>query len=405
MDIGARKRIALLIDTATTWGTGLIEGIAEFAHQGADWQLLLAPWGKYDRMMLPDNWDGDGVIARITHRELADQILSLRVPAVDVSWFRLSDGRIPRCTCDEHAVAGIAVKYFTDLGFRQFAYCGSSIRPDYADRMGESFVEQLKRRGFQCRTFVPRRDAVSVMPPAEELERMIDWLRSLPRPVALLAFDSLQARRVTEACALGNIAVPHEVAVLGGEHDRLSCTISKPQLSSIDHSPKSVGYRAAELLEGLMRGNSPPAEPIYIPVTRVISCQSTDTVAIEDDLLAAAVRHIKDHCHQRISISDILSAVPMSRRAMEKGFRQHLGRSPAEEIRRVRVERAVQFLCDTSWAMPRIARAVGFDRPELLTRAFRRELSITPSEFRRKHQKERKLMAASPRPEAHAPAE
>ena len=68
MDIGARKRIALLIDTATTWGNGLIEGIAEFAHQGADWQLLLAPWGKYDRMMLPDNWDGDGVIARITHQ-------------------------------------------------------------------------------------------------------------------------------------------------------------------------------------------------------------------------------------------------------------------------------------------------------------------------------------------------
>lgn len=401
--MGVRKRIALLIDTATTWGNGLIEGIAEFAHQSADWQLLLAPWGKYDRMMLPDNWDGDGVIARIAHRELADQILSLGVPAVDVSWFRLSDGRIPRCTCDEQAVAGLAVKYFTDLGFRQFAYCGSSIRPNYIDRLGESFMELLKRKGFQCRSFVPRRDAVSVMPPAEELERMIEWLRSLPRPIALLAFDSLQARRVTEACALGNISVPHEVAVLGGEHDRLSCMISKPQLSSIDHSPKIVGYRAAELLAGLLRGEAAPAEPIYIPITRVISGQSTDTVAIEDDLLASAVRYIKEHCHQRISISDILSAVPMSRRAMEKGFRQHLSRSPAEEIRRVRVERAVQFLCDTSWAMPRIARAVGFDRPELLTRAFRRELSITPSEFRRTHQKERKLMAAGLRPEAHPP--
>jgi LacI family transcriptional regulator len=223
---------------------------------------------------------------------------------------------------------------------------------------------------------------------------MIEWLRTLPRPVALLAFDSLHARRVTEACALGGIDVPHEVAVLGGEHDRLSCTISKPQLSSIDHAPKVVGYRAAELLAGLIEGQAPPQEPVYIPVTRVIACQSTDTVAIEDDLLAAAVHYIKAHCHQRISISDILSAVPMSRRAMEKGFRKYLSRSPAEEIRRVRVERAVQMLCDTSWAMPRIARAVGFERPELLTRAFRRELAITPSEFRRKHLEERKRMAA-----------
>ena len=296
----------------------------------------MAPWGKYDRMMLPDNWDGDGVIARITHRELADQILRSGVPAVDVSWFRLADGLIPRCTCDERAVASLAVKYFTDLGFRQFAYCGSSIRPNYADRLGEAFAEGLQRKGYQCRTFIPQRDNVSVMPPADELERMIEWLRSLPRPVALLAFDSLQARRITEACELGGINVPHEVAVLGGEHDRLSCTISKPQLSSIDHTPQIVGYKAAELLAALIRGEAPPQETIYVPVTRVIACQSTDTIAVEDDLLASAVRYIKEHCHRRISISDILSAVPMSRRAMEKGFQKHLGRSPAEEVRRVR---------------------------------------------------------------------
>jgi LacI family transcriptional regulator len=314
---------------------------------------------------------------------------------VDVSWFRYADGRIPRCTCDERAVAGLAVKYFTDLGFRQFAYCGSSIRPEYVDQLGEAFFDQLRRKGYQCRTFVPRRDAVSVMPPADELERMIEWLLSLPRPVALLAFDSLQARRITEACAMGGVDVPHEIAVLGGEHDQLSCTISKPQLSSIDHSPRIVGYTAAELLAKLIRGETPPQEPVYIPVTRVISCQSTDTVAIEDDLLAAAVQHIKAHCHRRICIGDILAAVPMSRRAMEKGFRLHLGRSPAEEIRRIRVERAVQLLCDTSWAMPRIAAAVGFDRPELLTRAFRRELSTTPSEFRKTHIRERKLLAAA----------
>jgi LacI family transcriptional regulator len=144
-----------------------------------------------------------------------------------------------------------------------------------------------------------------------------------------------------------------------------------------------------------MRGELPPTEPVFIPVTRVIACQSTDTVAVADDLLAAAVRFIKGHCHDRIRVGDILAAVPISRRALEKGFRNCLGRSPAEEIRRVRVERAVQMLCDTSWAMPRIASAAGFERPELLTRAFRRELGTTPSEFRKQHLQERKMLAAS----------
>ena len=393
--MGTPARIALLIDTATTWGTGLIEGIADYAHKCADWQILLSPRGKYDQMMLPENWNGDGVIARITHAGLAEQIIRLGVQAVDVSWYRFGEGRIPRCTCDERAVAALAAKYFTDLGFRQFAYCGSSIRPNYVDRFGEAFVEQLRRKGYSCRTFFLRTDPVSVMPPVEELERMIEWLRGLVRPVGLLAFDSLQARQVTEACSLGDINVPHEVAVLGGEYDRLSCTISHPQLSSIDHSPRVVGYTAAELLARLIDGQPPPAEPVFVPVSRVIACQSTDTVAVTDDLLAAAVRFIKEHCHERIRVSDILAAVPISRRALEKGFRYTLQRSPAEEIRRVRVERAVQMLCDTSWAMPRIAKAAGFERPELLTRAFRRELSTTPSEFRKSHLRERKLLSAA----------
>jgi LacI family transcriptional regulator len=224
---------------------------------------------------------------------------------------------------------------------------------------------------------------------------MIDWLQTLPKPVGLLAFDSIQARQVTESCRLAKIDVPHEVAVLGGEHDLLSCTISKPQLSSIDHSPRRVGWTAAELLSRLMAGETPPAEPILLPAARVITRQSTDTVAVSDDLLASAIRFIKQNSHRHIQVRDILREVPISRRALEKGFRKSLGRSPAEEIRRVRIDHAVQLLCDTSWAMPRVAAACGFDRPELLTRAFRRELKTTPSSFRKQHRKDRQDQGVS----------
>ena len=123
------------------------------------------------------------------------------------------------------------------------------------------------------------------MPPASEFERLVEWLGGLPKPVGLLAHDSLQARQVIEACEASGINVPHEVAVLGGEHDFLSCTISKPQLSSIDHAPRRVGYTAAEMLSRLIAGEPPPREPVLLPPSRVISCQSTDTVAVGDELL------------------------------------------------------------------------------------------------------------------------
>jgi LacI family transcriptional regulator len=389
-----RAKVALLIDTATSWGSGIIEGIAEYANAHQDWQCFLGPRGKLDRSILPDNWDGDGVIARVTNQELADQLIAKKLPAVNVSWYRYGEGQIPRCTCDEVTIAELAANYFIDRGFRQFAYCPSTLRPNYVDRFGQAFVESLRRRTFPCHAFVPEPGVDNFFPTAGELARMVEWLQLLPKPVGLLAFDSVQARQVTESCHLANIDVPHEVAVLGGEHDLLSCTISNPQLSSIDHSPRQVGWAAAELLSRLMAGEAPPREPIFVPATRVITRQSTDTVAVNDDLLAMALDFIKQHSHRHIQVSDILREVPISRRALEKGFRKCLGRSPAQEIRRVRVDHAVQLLCDTSWAMPRIAAACGFERSELLTRAFRRELKTTPSEFRKQHRKDRQEQAA-----------
>lgn len=384
-----RKRVALLIDTATTWGSGLIEGIADFAHSFGDWQFFLGPRGKYEEMLLPDHWEGEGVIARITHRPMAEQLIARRIPTVDVSWYRLGGDTIAHCTCDERSVADMAVKYFLDRGFRQFAYCGSCLRPGFADHLGEAFIAALGSSRYGCQEFRPKSEIQSLLPSPEEDAALAAWLLSLPKPSALLAFDSLQARQITDICQRTGIHVPHEVAVMGGEHDHLSCTISKPQLTSIDHSPHRVGRAAAELLARMMEGEVVPREPILFPASRVIARQSTDTIAVEDDLLAASIRYIKNHCNERFNVSDILREIPISRRALEKGFRKVLGRSPAEEIRRTRIEYAVQLLCDTAWPMPRVASACGFERPELLTRAFRRELNTTPSAFRKQHLRER----------------
>ena len=381
--MGSRAKVALLIDTATTWGSGLIEGIADYARTSADWRLFLGPFGKYDRMTLPSGWTGDGVIARVTSQELADHLVERGMPAVNVSWYTFSSDKIPRCTCDEVDVARRAVKYFMDRGFRQFAYCGSSVRANYIDRVGEAYSDLLRMHSHVCYKYTPQADPDGFLPKQECLNRLIEWLRALPKPIALLTFDSIQARFVTEACLLADIEVPYEAAVLGGEYDMLSCTVSKPQLSSIDQCPNRVGYAAAQLLDRILAGETPPSEPILLPAARIITRQSTDTVAVEDKLLSDCVRFIKNHSSKRIQVSDILQAVPISRRALEKGFRKHLSRSPAEEIRRVRVDKAVALLCDTDWPMPRIASACGFERAELLTRAFRRELKTTPSQFRK----------------------
>ncbi|MGL4512361.1 MAG: substrate-binding domain-containing protein [Lacipirellulaceae bacterium] len=350
-------------------------------------------------MMLPHGWAGDGVVARITHAALAEQLITMRVPAVNVSWFRYGENLIPRCTCDEVASAEMAAKYFLASGFRQFAYCASTLRPSYHDRLAIAFARAVERAGYPCTLFQPDHERFAALDSEQQLGELAAWLTALPRPVALLAFDDLQGRQVTEACALSGLAVPDDVAVLGGEHDELCSRISSPPLSSVDQGPLEVGYRAGQMLDQLMAGETLAESNVLLPPRRIITRPSTDKVAVDDDLLSEAIRYIRVHFADELRIRDILHAVPLSRRALEIGFRRHLGRTPREEIRRVRVQKALELLCDTDWPVTRIANTCGFDRPELLTRAFRRELKATPTEFRKRVAALRDTRVAAPEAE------
>lgn len=376
-------RIALLIDTSTTWGSGLIEGIIDYAKsRDKNWLFSFEPRGKYDDMQLPKGWQGDGVIARVTTAELAEQIITRKIPAVNVSWFRYGTNLIPTCTCNEEKAAELAVQYFLGNGYRQFAYCRSTLRPTYFDRLGAEFERCLMNAGYRCWSFEPDR-SFDDLDSEGQLALLGQWLESLPRPTALLSFDSIQGRMITEACHQQGISVPDDIAVLGGEHDELCSRVSRPPLSGIDQAPQFVGFHAAEMLDMQLSHKVERVRDQRLPPARIITRQSTDKIAIDDEMLAEAIRFIHTHYAERLKISDILAEIPLSRRAMEIGFRKYLGRTPRDEIRRVRLHKSLELLCDTDWSVTRIAQECGFDPPELYTRAFRREFKATPTQYRR----------------------
>jgi LacI family transcriptional regulator len=215
------------------------------------------------------------------------------------------------------------------------------------------------------------------------MEELGDWIESLPKPAALLAFEGVRGRQLTEACRLRGIDVPGEVAVLGGDHDELSSRISSPKLSTIDHSPERIGFKAAELLDKMISSGKVPQEPILLPPAGVVTRQSTDTLAVDDPLIARAIHYIRENAHRPIQVRDILEQVPISRRSLELRLLQLLGHSPADEIRRARLQVARRLLLSNDEQMPWIAAHSGFERVEVLTRAFRKAFGITPSAYRR----------------------
>jgi len=162
--------------------------------------------------------------------------------------------------------------------------------------------------------------------------------------------------------------------------------ISSPPLSTIDQPAEQIGYEAARLMEGMMRGKKPRKRPLLFPPTGIIVRHSTDTLAIDDEIVRDALRLIRDRAQEGIHVSDVVRELAVARRALEQRFVRMVGRTPAAEIRRVRIEAAKRYLVESDRSIAHISRVTGFGHQDLFSRVFRRSVGLTPSQFRNQHQ-------------------
>jgi len=300
-----------------------------------------------------------------------------------VSSARIPGVHFPTVTADLRAAARLAAGHLRDQGFRSFGYFAPR-GLSYVEIHYHGFVEDLAKAGLSCSLFPARRGKG---PNATWQRRQNDlrrWLKELPKPVAVVTWTSDRGREVLYACRALGLPVPEQVAVMGGDEDSLLCETCNPPLSGVALTSERIGYEAAALLDRLWHGKPRPEAPILIEPTRVVVRQSTDTLAIDDPDLAGAIAFIRVHAATPIRVSAVLRAVPVSRSWLERRFQASLGRSPAEEIRRVRVERAKQLLAETDLPVPEVAAASGFGSREYLAYAFKRATDLTPREFRRR---------------------
>lgn len=182
--------------------------------------------------------------------------------------------------------------------------------------------------------------------------------------------------------------MPEQVAVLAADNDELLCEACNPSLSGIALTSERIGFEAAKLLDRMMHGVAPPKRPLLLEPTGVVTRQSTDTLAVEDPDLARAVAFIRSHATDPIQVSDVLVEVPVSR-WLERRFHEVLGRGPAAEIRRVRLDRAKHLLAETDLPVAEVATLAGFGSREYMAATFKQELDLTPRQYRNRTQPRR----------------
>ena len=379
-------KVILLIDTARSYGRGLLEGIAKYSNLHGPWMFSWkAPFYRESssrELTLPrlQDLNADGIIMR--EQKKTREVLALGLPTI-ISPYKNQFPGLPNIITDDVTMGKMAAEHLLNRGFQHFAYCGFEDMFGVRSR-GESFRRCVAKAGFKVSVYKEPKSRIKRLWTNEQ-NVMAEWLKSLPKPVGLMACNDDRARDVTEVCKIAGLHVPEEVAVIGVDNDELVCNLSSPPLSSIVLNFERAGYEAAELLDKLMAGKKRLSKSIMVSPTHTITRQSTDILAIEDIEVAGAIRYIRQNANMAIQVDDVVNVVTVSRRGLERRFRKVLNRSVLDEIRRVRIELVAKMLVETNFSVSQIALKLGYSGAENIARYFRQEKGISPVVYREKY--------------------
>jgi len=105
-----------------------------------------------------------------------------------------------------------------------------------------------------------------------------------------------------------------------------------------------------------------------------------------DGRLAKAIEHVHRSYGERLTSRKLAAMTGLSVSQFERRFRQAFGASPRQYIIRIRVEAAARALADTGLTVSEIAQQCGFTDHAHLSRCFRKQMQIAPTEYRSLHQ-------------------
>lgn len=383
--MGETRRVALLLDKSLSFVREVIRGVRTYSTSRPHWVLRDGPPSLRMVTHLRD-WRPHGVIASLVLPQVARQLARMRVRVVDTANV-LPGLKTPVVDVDHVAVGRLAAEYFLQRRFRHFAFFGSEAAA-YSRLQEDAFRVWIGEAGYRvssCHTeYLPDLTTAAVW--RRSTQKAHRWLARLAKPAAVLCCEDAPARYLADVCAQMGLRVPDDIALLGVGNDEMDCHLAQPALSSIVVPSQRIGYEAAALLDRLMEGDPPPDGPLLLPPLHVIGRHSTDVTAVEDETVQAALRYLRQHAWEALSVGGLAYSIAVSRRLLERRFRDVLGRSVLEELQRVRIDRVKELLIDTHLPIEAIAGRCGFSSIRRLDVVFGKLTGMSPTAYRRQSQ-------------------
>lgn len=375
------RRVALYMDMDQAHQRGIANGIVQYVRKHGNWRIFGAQWPMFAVGDL-GAWDGDGIIAAIETEGDVEKILRTGLPVVDVSGGQ-EHPEITRIINDSVLTGEIAGRHLLDNGYTRFAFVACS----------DTLWSRHRLEGLDRVTRGARSGGIPVFgrkklwwrQPQFSTE-LAEFLASQPKPLAVMAANDMVAMNVVGCCRMAQLRIPEDVAVVSVDNEELMCELSTPAVSSIPFDRQEIGYRAAERLDAMMRGElgrTPP--PMVIPPFPLVERESSTWRSVTDDpLISDALDFIRKNATRGISSLDVVRHVYASRRSIEQRFRKQMGHSILTEIHRVRVSYAKKLLTrEDDMAVSRVAAMSGFTSVNRFVAIFERYEGRTPQDFQK----------------------
>ena len=282
---------------------------------------------------------------------------------------------------DNAAIGAAGARHFASLGtFNSYGFVHVLRHEPYSDARGRGFAAELQRLG---------RQAPSEYRPIEEIDAaarqaaLVEWLKELAKPAAVMVDGDGMALNVLEAAACGGIKIPGQMMVVSVNNDELLVAHSSPPLTSIQPGHYEMGFKAAAELERLMSARRKIAgHTVNVPPQRVVERESTRKAKPAAMLVKRAKEYIRRRSQMGVTAAEVVKFLGCSRELVDLRFREIEGQTLCAAIEGHRLGDVKRLLRTTRRPIATIARQCGFKSASHLSHLFRLRVGVTPCFWR-----------------------
>jgi LacI family transcriptional regulator len=383
-------RVLFISDFTESFAHKLLSGIVDYSRQKEQWIIRRMPPEYKAQIGIPGvirvakEWDVNAVIGQFEPTDDIGLFAENGIIAIAQD-YKKKFTTIPNITADYLGTGRMAARFFLERGFRNFGFFGMN-DVCWSDERCEGFRREVEAAGFGDSFYSYRMQEIDMIWYYQR-NRLREWLRMIPKPIAIMACDDNQGANLIEACHGIGIRIPSEVSVIGVDNDESLCSLGSTTLTSIQIDIEEGGRQTAALVERLVSDPAAPVEDVVLRPVKIVGRMSTAAFATDDQQILKALLFIHKNALKKISVSDVMAEAALSRRLLERRFKAVTGKTLYEYITDQKLRYFAEQLEETDEQVINIALSMGENDTKSISRRFKQLYGCTPMEWRDKQRK------------------